>query len=65
MDAALLYLCSDGDPFTIEVGRAHTGYLGIFPGVLEAEQQRRFGLKSNEGFRVERVVPDGPAQNPD
>jgi len=50
-----------GGSSTIKVDRAHTGYLGIFPGPVDEDQHKQYGLKSNEGLLVRQVVTDGPA----
>lgn len=58
---ATLEVVRAGDTLTIQVERAHPGYLGIFPAPVDEDQRRQFGLKSNEGLRVRKVVSDGPA----
>ncbi len=45
---------------TIEVERAKTGYMGVWPGQLGAEQREELGLKTNEGILLRNVVEGGP-----
>ncbi len=45
----------------IEHGEVKRGYLGVFPQDLEPEHVKYYGLESQEGALVSRVVPDTPA----
>jgi C-terminal processing protease CtpA/Prc len=45
----------------VEVERAKTGYLGIYPGQLEEEKRKELGLHGDSGVFVRQVGEDGPA----
>ncbi len=45
----------------LQIERAKTGYLGVFPGPLDEDLRRANGLGDDEGVRLNRVVPEGPA----
>ena len=49
------------EELVLEIERAKTGYLGVFPGPLDEDRRQAHGLGDNEGLVLNRVVPDGPA----
>jgi S1-C subfamily serine protease len=46
---------------TVEVERARTGYLGIWPGPVSEDDRAALGLKDDEGLRARQVVSGGPS----
>lgn len=49
------------DRVEIEVERAKTGYLGIYPGAPSDEQQQDLGLVDGSGVLVRQLAEEGPA----
>lgn len=56
-----LGILRDAAPSTVEVIRARTGYLGVWPAQVDDDVRTAFGLHENEGLSLARVLPDGPA----
>jgi hypothetical protein len=56
-----LGLRRDDDELVVEIERAKTGYLGVFPGPLDDDRRKAHGLGDSEGLVLNRVMTDGPA----
>ncbi|MCP3977867.1 MAG: M20/M25/M40 family metallo-hydrolase [bacterium] len=57
-----LSVSRDGDELRVEVERARTGYLGVFPGAVDDDQRTAHGLNEGQGIVLLRVVAGGPAE---
>jgi hypothetical protein len=57
----VLSLRRDGEPVKLEVERARTGYLGVFPAAVDEDLRQAYGLPAGQGILLRRVVPEGPA----
>jgi S1-C subfamily serine protease len=51
----------DGDRVELDVERAKTGYLGIYPGAPSDEQQQALGIVDGSGVLVRQLAEEGPA----
>jgi hypothetical protein len=49
------------DKHDLTVQRARTGYLGVAPEPVDEDLRAELGLGPDEGLRMGRVLPDGPA----
>ncbi len=58
---ATLVVERGGAPVEIVVARPKPGWIGMFPGSVEAEDRKRLGLHDEEGLSVRGLPPDGPA----
>lgn len=54
-------LLRDGRRVELDIERAKPGWLGVFPGAIEAEARKTLGLRDDEGLLLANVVADGPA----
>lgn len=56
-----LVVARGGATRSVHVARAKRGYLGVFPGPVDADARKALGLSDDEGVRIRGVAPDGPA----
>jgi len=59
--SAILGVARPAGPVAIEVQRAKTGYLGVFPGPAGDDVRAAHGLNEGQGIAIREVVPDGPS----
>ena len=57
----VLTVVQAGDERRVEVERARTGYLGVFPASVDADTRERYGLGDDEGILLRQVTDEGPA----
>lgn len=48
-------------PVRMEVARARTGYMGVFPAALDEDVRDRLKIPDNEGILLRQVSPEGPS----
>ncbi len=46
---------------TLDVRRARTGYMGVFPGAVDEDRRATHGLAPDEGLLLRQVTADGPS----
>ena len=50
-----------GNDLSVELQRAKTGYLGVYPRSIEEESRSKYGIADDEGVLIAGLSADGPA----